>query len=257
MTDQETKKLFSLDADPTDVIRVQSDVPSDATNGNGESSEKEPFDPYKYQRITIPPDLRAEIIQYSRQNKDRPPAEDTLPPNRVMASAAPSAVVADEVADTNSADQSREETAIDLVSPATKRSSFKHPSRSLLLAGIALGVAVTLAIFAAAERKRPYSADFATATTVATPAEPVVGITEKPEPASPAPTNEAALLMQNVPQPFAPLPVASERSKPRPRSVTTRLQTSSAPRPVDAPLPRAPSSRKTSPFDAPLAEDAK
>ena len=91
MTDQETKKLFSLDADPTDVVRGHSDAPpqADAANGPFESTEKEPFDPYKYQRITIPPDLRAEIIQYSRQNKDRPPPEDTLPPNRVMASASP------------------------------------------------------------------------------------------------------------------------------------------------------------------------
>lgn len=40
------------------------------------------FNPFKFQRITVPPALRADIIRWSREGKKEPPPVDTLPPHQ-------------------------------------------------------------------------------------------------------------------------------------------------------------------------------
>ena len=47
--------------------------------------EKEPFDPFKFQSITMPDGLRAEIIEEARNRPPERVPEDTLPPNNGVA----------------------------------------------------------------------------------------------------------------------------------------------------------------------------
>jgi hypothetical protein len=46
---------------------------------------KPSFDPYKFQRITLPPGLRADFIRWTREAREESVPEDTLPPNRGVA----------------------------------------------------------------------------------------------------------------------------------------------------------------------------
>ncbi len=43
-------------------------------------AERPGFDPFKFQRITVPPGLRADMIRWSREGKDEPLPTETLPP---------------------------------------------------------------------------------------------------------------------------------------------------------------------------------
>jgi hypothetical protein len=55
-------------------------APVDASS-RADSGDKPGFDPYKFQRITVPPGLRADIIRWWRQGRNERLPDDTLPPS--------------------------------------------------------------------------------------------------------------------------------------------------------------------------------
>ena len=102
------------------------------------------FNPFKFQRITVPPGLRADIIRWSREGKREQPPEDTMPPHRRIE------------ADLESAGAESDEDDPGSMMPVGHSGEPKLPLRSMRNFALAIGlVLLPLAVLGVATTMRP------------------------------------------------------------------------------------------------------
>jgi hypothetical protein len=82
MTDRHQKTI----PDDAPTLRIgtastRSPNPPAAADSEHAADDEKPFDPFKFQSTTMPPGLRAELIQHARNRPPDPAPDDTLPPN--------------------------------------------------------------------------------------------------------------------------------------------------------------------------------
>lgn len=196
------------------------------------------FNPFKFQRITVPPGLRADMIRWSREGKKEPPPVDTIPPHLTAEADLDSA--------NDGSDESDEGDDPGSVMPVGGSRAPVLPLRSARNIAIAAGlVLLPLAVLGVASTMRRHPS-----TTTRTPsvtAPPELGTLPRTAAAAPAPIETAeSAPAATVPAPIEPAPVelAPRASATISSPIVARPNTSPAKR--TAP-PAASSSRSAEP----------
>lgn len=207
------------------------------------------FNPFKFQRITVPPGLRADIIRWSRESKRERPPEDTLPPRQR----------AEADLDSESAESDGDDPGS--MMPVGHSAEPKLPLRSMRNFALAIGlVLLPLAVLGVVTTMRqqvdtsgnaPHAAprDTDASPRAASKTPPAIQ-TSGPAPVATVPANTA----EDPPASNA-LTTAAPRVRPRQRPDTSSTKRSIAPASpvVPAPEPKSPETTGENALDRPFS----